>query len=120
MSAPTSASASHAVRPRADGVTALLAGTLQLAVRLHIHELAGLGAEQLREVADGCADLVAAHGDDLQFGGPRCAAAFNALAGGLAVLAYCPGGVAFTGLHWCVHSHPCCPRRPARPERDRR
>ena len=97
--------------PRANGVTALLASTLQLAVPLHIHELAGLDAEQLRAAADGCADLVAEHGDDLQFGGHRCAAAFNALARGLAALAYCPGGVTFADLHWCVQPHPRCPRR---------
>jgi hypothetical protein len=90
MSVPPRASASRPIRPRADGVTALLASTLQLAVPPHIHELAGLDTEQLREAADGCADPVVAHGDDLRFGGPRCAAAFNALARGLAVLAYRP------------------------------
>jgi hypothetical protein len=38
---------------------------------------------------------------------------FNFLARGLAVLACQPGGVTFSGQHWCVHSHPRCPVSPA-------
>jgi hypothetical protein len=45
------------------------------------------------------------------YGGKHCAEAFNALARGLAALAYQPGGVKYAGLHWCVEEHPGCPRR---------
>lgn len=47
-----------------------------------------------------CADIVAAKGDVLQFGGKGCAEAFNALAEGLALLSFSPGGVTFWENHF--------------------
>lgn len=89
--------------------------TLQLAVPLHIDELRNRDDQQRIAVARRCADVVASHGDDLQYGGKRCAAAFNALALGLAAAAYQPGGVTFAQtLHWCTAPHEGCPRQAAR------
>ena len=62
------------------------------------------------------------YGDGLQFSGhgERSPAgrrattkAFNALARGLAMAAFEPGGVTFAGLHWCTQEHDGCPRPPA-------
>lgn len=41
------------------------------------------------------------------------AAAFNALARGLAALAWQPGGVTFMGAHWCALGCDACPERAA-------
>lgn len=87
-----------------------LAITLLAAVPLHILQLRGYDAQQRIAIAHQCADIVAAHGDDLQYGGTHCRTAFNALARGLAVAAYQPGGVTFADLHWCTAAHLGCPR----------
>lgn len=68
-----------------------------------------------RAAAAAASSQVAAHGDDLQYGGRHCAATFAHLAKGLAALAYQPGGVTFAGAHWCVHPHPGCPHLATRP-----
>jgi len=47
-----------------------------------------------------CAQIIAEKGDVLQFGGKGCAVAFNALAEGLAIASFVPGGVRFAGEHW--------------------
>jgi len=94
--------ASGRARP-APGLPDALAITLQLAVPLHIDELRHCDDRQRMAIAARCADVVAAHGDDLQYGGKHCAETFNALARGLAVAAYQPGGITFAGaLHWCT------------------
>lgn len=46
------------------------------------------------------ATMVASHGDDLQYGGKNCAATFNALAEGVAICSFAPGGVRFAGRVW--------------------
>ena len=48
--------------------------------------------------------VIASHGDDLMYGGKHCAETFNALAEGLALMAYSPGGVKFAGLHWQAYA----------------
>jgi hypothetical protein len=51
------------------------------------------------------ADIIAGEGDNILFRGPKAgdtARAFNALAEGLALMAYVPGGVTFAGRHWVV------------------
>lgn len=53
------------------------------------------------------ADLIAAHGDDLLFGGRHCASTFAAVARALACLAWQPGGVTFAGLHCCARHDLC-------------
>ncbi|MEV7264665.1 hypothetical protein AB0N38_14045 [Micromonospora aurantiaca] len=60
--------------------------------------------------AQGGASIVASQGDVLQYGSKRpgeAAKAFNALAQGLAALAWQPGGVTFAGRHWCVDHDAC-------------
>lgn len=83
-------------------VPALLQTSLQAAVPLWIMEISSWSVERRMESARECADVVAAHGDDLQYGGKHCAETFNKLALGLACLAYVPGGVRFLGDHWNV------------------
>lgn len=85
-----------------------LVPALLLAVPLHIHEITGNPPEWLLGEARRCADVVASHGDDLQFGGKHCARAFNAVARGLACAALvADGGATFLDLHWC--RTPGCP-----------
>lgn len=100
------------------GAASLLATSLQLAVPLTIWQMRTMEPAQIREVAAGCADVIAAHGDDLLYGGRDCAPAFNALARGLAALAHQPGGVTFADLHWCVTAHEGCPNHPAQPKEE--
>lgn len=46
------------------------------------------------------AKILADHGDALMFKTKETALAFNALAAGIACLAFCPGGVTVFGIHW--------------------
>jgi len=52
--------------------------------------------------AKGLEHIIALHGDHLLFGGLHCAETFNAVAKGIAALAFCPGGVTIFGRHWEV------------------
>ena len=87
---------------------------LSAAVPLYIMELQAQGGpvqeqypscsevEQLLG-AKGVARLLGAKGDVLLFGEGKkgeAAGVFNAMARGLAILAFCPGGVTFFGQHW--------------------
>jgi len=101
-----------APRRQADFPPVLAIG-LQVAVPLHILEQRTWPAERRQAAAAEAASFVGSHGDDLQFGGRLCAATFNALAAGLALLATAPGGVTFAGEHWCTAPHAGCPRLPA-------
>lgn len=78
---------------------------LSAAVPLEIADLAR--ATDTGRVALGrrCADVIAAHGDDLQYGGKHCRAAFAAVVKGLAAGAYQPGGIALAGTLWCAAHH---------------
>jgi hypothetical protein len=80
---------------------------LQTAVPLEIMQLADATYEQRRTLAQGASRVVGSQGDDLMFGGKHGADAFAALVRGLAVLAYQPGGVTFTGLHFCTDHQEC-------------
>lgn len=81
----------------------VLLETLRLAVPMWMRELHGWPFEYLLITAARDSETVAAHGDDLQFGGKHCADAFHALARGLAIAAIlAEGGVDFLGLHWCA------------------
>lgn len=88
--------------------------TLALAVPWRIWELQDRTPEQRVAIARRCKQEVASHGDTLMFGGKKGEAArvFNALAEGLAVAAYQPGGVTFAGQHWCT-DHEACERAAA-------
>lgn len=85
----------------------VLLTTLQLAVPMHIEEMRHLDGEQLADVGRACVVVVGEKGDVLQYGGPGCREAFNALARALAAAALCAwGGITFCDLHWC--SSPGC------------
>jgi len=81
-----------------------LVATLGVAVPMRIEEMSTWDDAARQSMTTWSVDIVCAHGDDLLYGGEHCAKAFNALAQGLAILAYRPGGVTFAGLHWCVGS----------------
>lgn len=53
------------------------------------------------------ATLLGEYGDQLQYGGPRCAETFAGVARGLACLAWAPGGVTFDGMHFCARHELC-------------
>ncbi|MFF5265371.1 hypothetical protein ACFY4C_41355 [Actinomadura viridis] len=100
-------------KPNRDGAALeVLTTMLQTAVPLNIFQMQSWTADQRCETGRAQASTIGSHGDDLLYGGKHCAESFNALAKGLAALAYQPGGVTFLGLHWCVEEHLDCPRRP--------
>lgn len=83
----------------------LLRISLSAAVPLHIEELKQRGGPNEAELAQAreASRLVAEKGDRLMFRGKKAgesAQVFNALAFGLAVLSFCPGGVTFLGDKW--------------------
>lgn len=85
------------------GTRALLSTTLALAVPLWIERLKPKPWSELAAKAQEAADVVASKGDIIQFKSKKkgeTAAAFNALAEGLAILAFAPGGVRFLDLHF--------------------
>lgn len=47
-------------------------------------------------------DLIGSHGDNLLYQGKTTAKVIGALVDGLAILAFCPGGITFAGLHFEV------------------
>ena len=85
---------------------------LDAAVPLHIRDLAGQPTETLQRIAREAVNVIAAHGDDLLYGGRKCRTTFTALAVALAALAHAPGGVTFSGRHWCT-DHDACRRAQA-------
>jgi hypothetical protein len=101
---------------------AALTEGLAVAVPLLLHDLALLSPAQravrIRVWAKDAVGPVASRGDALLFGGKRGepAKVFNALAKGLAALAYCPGGVTFAGRHWCAAECDCPAGRGAPPD----
>lgn len=82
----------------------LLQAMLPVAVLTALDDVNELTDPERQHLASKSADALAAHGDDLLYGGKHCAETFTALARGLAALAHQPGGVSFAGLHWCVGS----------------
>jgi hypothetical protein len=83
---------------------------LEAAVPLWIMQVAGLTADERAARGRAAAQIVASHGDDILFRGARSgdsAAAFNALAQGLALGAFQPGGITFAGHHWCTDHRAC-------------
>lgn len=88
----------------------LLMVTLECAVPLHIFELQRLPWEVVERIAKECGQTVAEKGDVIQFYEKgKTGPAFNALARGLACLAFAPGGVRYNGARWKA-KHPDCPR----------
>ena len=82
--------------------------TLEVAVPLWIEDVRSWTTERRMNRAAICGQHIAEKGDVLQFGGKKgeAAEAFNRLAEGLAILAYWPGGVTFSGVRWEAHDVP--------------
>lgn len=81
----------------------LLLNTLSIAVPLWIEEFKKLPWEEVSRLTMGCAQIVAEKGDILMFGSKTpgaTAEAFNAMAKGIAVLSFVPGGITFFDTHW--------------------
>jgi len=81
----------------------LLMGTLAVAVPMWIEQLKLKPWDYIQARASECAQTVAEKGDIIQFRSKKkgeSAAAFNALAEGIACLAFLPGGVKIFGEHW--------------------
>jgi hypothetical protein len=81
----------------------LLKLALSAAVPLWIEELKNKPWDELQAMAEYAAQVVASKGDRLMFRGKKkgeSAAAFNALAKGIAILSFAPGGVTVFGEHY--------------------
>lgn len=81
----------------------LLLSSLQCAVPLWIMHIKDVPFDDKQRRAEECSQIVAEKGDVILFkGGKRgeTAAAFNALAEGIAILSFAPGGVRAFGEHW--------------------
>ena len=88
----------------------LLRIALLAAVPLWIERVRHLSPQRRQDRAAGLAQIIAARGDVILYrGGKRgeSAAAFNALAEGLAIGACQPGGITAFGHHWCA-GHDAC------------
>ena len=91
--------------------------SLALAVPLEMARMRGVDDELRAQIIAAHTGLAAAtllgeYGDQLQYGGPRCAEAFAGVARGLACLAWAPGGVTFDGMHFCA-DHGLCEKADA-------
>ncbi len=81
----------------------MLRSTLGVAIPLWVFELKKLPWPEIEKIAHESSQIIAEKGDVLQFRSKKkgeTAAAFNALAKGLAALSFCPGGVTFLGDHY--------------------
>lgn len=86
-----------------DNTKHLLGMALSAAVPIWIERLRLEPWSYVQERANACADIVAGKGDIIMFRSKKkgeTAGAFNALAEGIACLAFCPGGVKMFGEHW--------------------
>ncbi|MBB2914900.1 hypothetical protein FHS43_006212 [Streptosporangium becharense] len=96
--------------------SASLREALATLVPLNIAALRGTTFEQRRERVAGAADLIAGKADQMMFGtGKTATGVLSALAMGIAVGAYQPGGVTVLGVHACADPHPWCPASATRP-----
>jgi hypothetical protein len=86
-----------------DATAELLRTALSSAVPLWIEEMKKLTWEERRVIASESSGIVAHQGDNILYKGAKkgdTAKAFNALARGLAVCSFVPGGVKAFGLHF--------------------
>lgn len=98
----------HDVDVAEEAAGGALRAALCAAVPLRIVALQQLGEEEFaarfdRERLDGLAQTVAEHGDDVLFRSKKrgeTAAVFNAVADGIALLSFCPGGISIFGQTW--------------------
>ena len=92
-----------AEREMGRGTARLLQVSLSLAVPLCIERARRYTEQEFKKRAEVAGAIVAERGDLIQFRGGkrgRTAEAFNALAEGLALLSFRPGGVHFLGMHF--------------------
>jgi hypothetical protein len=88
--------------------TNILSMAISGAVFMWAHKLRSTPLDTLLKRAPELSQIVAEKGDVLQFGGGKkneTAHAFNALAEGLAIMSFMPGGVTFLGEHY-ENKHP--------------
>lgn len=81
----------------------LLKTSLSAAVPLWILQFQDRPWQEVMAIAKESSQEIAEHGDIIMFKGPKrgqTAQAFNALAKGIAALAFVPGGVKFLGMHF--------------------
>lgn len=93
------------VRTSDDAADWLLTSMVNVAVPLWIDALRSLSWPQRRVLAHECAQIVAEKGDIILYKSKKkgeTATAFNALAKGIALLAFAPGGVKCFGSHFIV------------------
>jgi hypothetical protein len=93
---------------------ALLESALSAAVPLWIEQLKVLPYEEVMRIARECADIVAHKGDVILYRSPKkgeTAAAFNALAKGVACLSFSSGGARVFGLKFEAEHPETTPRK---------
>jgi hypothetical protein len=81
----------------------LLKTMLPMAVTLEIMRLKGAPWEKIQDMAQGHAQFIAEHGDNLLFLGPKkgdTSKAFTKFVQGVAALSFVPGGVTIFGQHY--------------------
>jgi hypothetical protein len=81
----------------------LIQNTLAMAVPMWVERLQAMPWEDVEAQAHKCVELITSGGDNILYRGNKrgqTAEAFNALAQGLAVLAFSVGGVRAFGLHF--------------------
>ncbi|MFJ6437867.1 hypothetical protein [Streptomyces sp. NPDC091416] len=78
-------------------------------VPLAIQEQSRMSAQRIDAMRTELIDMIAEHGDDLQFGGAHQTSARVALVQALAILATAEGGVTILGVHACTARHEGCP-----------
>jgi hypothetical protein len=81
----------------------LLSISLSAAVPLWAMQFRDLSWDTLQSYLPDIIDMVASHGDNILYRSKKSgetAAAFNALAKGIAILSFCPGGVKVFGNHF--------------------
>ncbi|MFA9271210.1 MAG: hypothetical protein ACEQSX_10710, partial [Baekduiaceae bacterium] len=78
----------YAEAPPEDSRARLLAASLEVGVFMATQDLRRMAWADLTALAHASAETIAAHGDDLQFGGKHCRKAFAALARGLAAVSF--------------------------------
>jgi hypothetical protein len=81
----------------------LLRTSLEAAVPLWVLRVRSYTIAERDERLQYCGQMIAEHGDDILFRSKKkggTAAAFNALAEGIAILSFAPGGVNVFGGHW--------------------
>lgn len=96
-----------------DRTDSLLAG-MGLLVPLWIARVAAWPTADRQAAAEAAANLISSHTDQIWESNPRKrdipqGHVISAIARGLALLAYAPGGVTWAGGHWCVAPHQECP-----------